>query len=350
MTQLELALDAGISARHLGFVETGRSKPGREMLLQVLEQLKVPFREQNRLLLAAGHAPAYPERSLEDPDLAPVREALDVILSGHEPYPTVAVDRVWNMVAANSTMFALTEAVDIDPELLEPPINVMRVGLHPRGLGPLFSNLGDWHAHWLKQREMRPKGVDDVIDRDRGRSLGHVQAFEARARRQFADGVAPTIGESVALLPSRCLGEEEACPTPVAQQPPDLMAGDAGSGQMHAHLDFGKPERAVEECLCHAGSPCFSETDRPAPVGPVCQREECEPTVDQRRARRPWGRDCRRPGAAGPGTARRVIAPTASSSGAWRWKVLMSTRQPRSISLGRRLRRPRSANTWRTTG
>ncbi len=153
VTQLELALDAGISARHLSFVETGRSKPGREMLLRVLAQLKVPFREQNRLLLAAGHAPAYPERSLNDPELAPVREALDVILSGHEPYPAVAVDRVWNMVASNSAMLALTEAVDIDPELLEPPINVMRVGLHPRGLGPLFVNLGDWHAHWLKRLE-----------------------------------------------------------------------------------------------------------------------------------------------------------------------------------------------------
>lgn len=161
VTQLELALDAGISARHLSFVETGRSKPGREMLLQVLEQLKVPFREQNRLLLAAGHALAYPERSLEDPDLAPVREALDVILSGHEPYPAVAVDRVWNMVAANSAMFALTEAVDIDPELLEPPINVMRVGLHPRGLGPLFSNLGYWHAHWLERLERQLAATGD---------------------------------------------------------------------------------------------------------------------------------------------------------------------------------------------
>lgn len=152
-TQLELALDAGISARHLSFVETGRSKPGRELLLQVLERLEVPFREQNRLLLAAGHAPAFPERSLEDPDLAPVRDALDVILSGHEPYPAVAVDRVWNLVAANSAMLALVESIDIDPALLEPPINVMRVGLHPRGLGPLFVNLRDWHAHWLKRLE-----------------------------------------------------------------------------------------------------------------------------------------------------------------------------------------------------
>jgi transcriptional regulator with XRE-family HTH domain len=161
MTQLGLALDAGISARHLSFVETGRSRPGRETLLRVLEQLEVPFREQNRLLLAAGHAPAYPERSLDDPDLAPVREALDLVLSGHEPYPAVAVDRAWNMVAANSAMLALTAAVEIDPELLEPPINVMRIGLHPRGLGPLFVNLGDWHAHWLKRLECQLAATED---------------------------------------------------------------------------------------------------------------------------------------------------------------------------------------------
>jgi transcriptional regulator with XRE-family HTH domain len=153
VTQLALALDAGISARHLSFVETGRSKPGRETLLRVLGQLEVPFREQNQLLLAAGHAPAFPEHSLDDPDLAPVREALDVILSGHEPYPAVAVDRVWNLIAANSAMLALTESVDIDPALLEPPINVIRIGLHPRGLGPLFANLGYWQAHWLKRLE-----------------------------------------------------------------------------------------------------------------------------------------------------------------------------------------------------
>lgn len=161
MTQLELALDAGISARHLSFLETGRSKPGRETLLRVLEQLKIPFREQNRLLLFAGHAPAYPERSLDDADLAPVRDALDVILSGHDPYPAVAVDRTWNMVAANTSMFALIEGVDIDPELLEPPINVIRVGLHPRGLGPLFVNLGDWHAHWLRRLERQLAATGD---------------------------------------------------------------------------------------------------------------------------------------------------------------------------------------------
>jgi transcriptional regulator with XRE-family HTH domain len=161
MTQLELALEAGVSARHLSFVETRRSKPGREMLLRVLEQLDVPFRERNRLLLAAGHAPAYPERPLDHPDLGPVREAIDAILSGHEPYPAVAVDRVWNLVAANSTMLALAETVEIAPELLEPPVNVMRVGLHPRGLGPLFVNHGDWHAHWLGRLERQLAATGD---------------------------------------------------------------------------------------------------------------------------------------------------------------------------------------------
>jgi transcriptional regulator with XRE-family HTH domain len=161
LTQLELALDAGISTRHLSFVETGRSKPGREMLLQVLEQLEVPFREQNRLLLAAGHAPAFPERSLDGPELAPVREALDLILTRHDPYPAVVVDRTWNLVAANPSMYALTASVDIDPALLEPPVNALRVGLHPKGLAPLIVNLGEWHAHFRERLERQLALSDD---------------------------------------------------------------------------------------------------------------------------------------------------------------------------------------------
>jgi transcriptional regulator with XRE-family HTH domain len=161
LTQLEVALDAEVSARHLSFVETGRSRPGRELLLRVLERLAVPFRERNRLLLDAGYAPAYPERSLDDPDLAPVREALDVVLSGHEPYPAVAVDRVWNMVAANSAMLALTAGIDIAPELLEPPINVIRIGLHPRGMAPLFLNIGDWHGHWVRRLDRQAAATRD---------------------------------------------------------------------------------------------------------------------------------------------------------------------------------------------
>ena len=166
LTQLALALDAGVSARHLSFVETGRSRPGREMLVRILEQLEVPFREQNRMLLASGHAPAFPERSLEDPELLPVREALDQILTGHEPYPAVVVDRAWNLVAANSAMRGLAEEVAIDPVLLEPPVNIMRLGFHPRGLAPLILNLGQWRAHFCQrlERQLAATGDPDLAD------------------------------------------------------------------------------------------------------------------------------------------------------------------------------------------
>jgi transcriptional regulator with XRE-family HTH domain len=146
-TQLDLALDAGISARHLSFVETGRSTPSPEMVLLLAEQLDVPLRERNHLLLAAGYAPGIPERSLQDPELAAVREAIDLILTGHDPYPAVVVDRGWNLVAANSAMRTL--ATWADPVLLKPPVNVMRVGLHPRGLARWTVNLGEVRAYFL---------------------------------------------------------------------------------------------------------------------------------------------------------------------------------------------------------
>jgi transcriptional regulator with XRE-family HTH domain len=164
LTQLELALDAGVSARHLSFVETGRSKPGREMLLAVAEQLHIPFRERNHLLLAAGHAPAFPERSLADSELAPVREALDRILAAHEPYPAVVFDRAWNLVAANDPMAELAATAELDPALLEPPINLLRIGLHPRGFAPLIVNLAHWRGHFLQRlaQQIAINGDDDL--------------------------------------------------------------------------------------------------------------------------------------------------------------------------------------------
>jgi len=149
MTQLELALEAGISPRHLSFVETGRSKPGRAMLLSVTEQLAIPYRERNEILLAAGYAPAFPERTLEDPALAPVREALERILAAHEPYPGVVFDRRWDVVSASKGMTALFEQAEIEPSLLEPPANVLRLGFHPRGVAPYIVNLAHWRRHFL---------------------------------------------------------------------------------------------------------------------------------------------------------------------------------------------------------
>lgn len=159
LSQLDLALDAGISPRHLSFVETGRSRPSAGMVLRLAEQLEVPLRERNQLLLAAGHAPAFPERSLEDPELAPVREALDLVLAGHEPYPAVVIDRQWNIVAANSATVALAEW--LDPALLEPPINMPRV---MRGMAPWIANLGEVMAYFGERlrRQVAITGDDDL--------------------------------------------------------------------------------------------------------------------------------------------------------------------------------------------
>ena len=121
------------------------------MLLKVAERLEIPFRDRNQLLLAAGHAPAFPERPLEDPSLAPVREALERILAAHDPYPAVVFDRAWNLVSANAAMSALTQGIEIAPALLEPPINILRLGLHPDGLAPLIVNLASWRAHFLER-------------------------------------------------------------------------------------------------------------------------------------------------------------------------------------------------------
>lgn len=150
-TQLDLALDAGVSARHLSFVETGRSQPGRQTMLRLLRELDVPFREQNELLLAAGHAPAFPERGLDDAELAPVRAALDLVLREHEPYPALAFDRHWNLVAANGPLLAMASHVPIDPDLLEPPLNILRTGFHPDGLAPWLTNLASWRTHFLSR-------------------------------------------------------------------------------------------------------------------------------------------------------------------------------------------------------
>jgi transcriptional regulator with XRE-family HTH domain len=162
MTQLELALGAGISARHLSFVETGRSTPGREMLLRVAEHLEIPYRERNQILLTAGHAPAFPERPLQDADLAPVRLAVDQILEAHQPFPGMAFDRGWNLVAANASATALVEGVDVDSALLEPPVNILRLGLHPGGLAPYIVNLAHWRAHFLGRLSQQIAVTDDV--------------------------------------------------------------------------------------------------------------------------------------------------------------------------------------------
>jgi transcriptional regulator with XRE-family HTH domain len=157
LSQLELALEARISARHLSFIETGRARPSREMVLHLSEQLRLPLRERNRLLLAAGFAPSFPQRPLDDPALAAAREAVGRILAGHMPCPALAVDRHWTLVAMNPAVSALLAGVS--PALLAPPVNVLRLSLHPEGLAPRIANLPDWRAHLLARL-----GLQDLAD------------------------------------------------------------------------------------------------------------------------------------------------------------------------------------------
>ncbi len=164
LSQLDLALEAGVSTRHLSFVETGRARPSPEMVLHLAEQLQVPLRERNQLLLAAGYAPEFGARALDDPDLAPIRDALGRVLAGHEPYPAIAVDRGWNLVASNSALEPLLQSVS--EELLVPPVNCLRLSLHPDGLAPRILNLAEWRGHLLDRVERQIALTDDESLRD----------------------------------------------------------------------------------------------------------------------------------------------------------------------------------------
>lgn len=158
-SQLDLALDADVSARHLSFVETGRAQPSREMLLRLAEHLEVPLRERNTLLTAAGYAPVYAATALDEPEMAAARRAIEMLLAGHEPYPALAVDRHWNLVTANRALGLLLEGVAA--ELLAPPVNVLRLSLHPDGVAPRIENLGQWREHALARLRQQVESTAD---------------------------------------------------------------------------------------------------------------------------------------------------------------------------------------------
>ncbi len=149
MSQLDLALEADISTRHLSFLETGRSQPSREMVQLLTEKLDMPLRERNIMLVSAGFAPVYSERSLDDPALQSARQAIDLVLKGHDPFPALAVDRHWSLVAGNDAMFSLVQGVD--PALLKPPVNVLRLSIHPAGLARRIVNFTEWRDHLVSR-------------------------------------------------------------------------------------------------------------------------------------------------------------------------------------------------------
>jgi transcriptional regulator with XRE-family HTH domain len=159
LSQLGLAVDAEISARHLSFVETGRAAPSREMVLRLAERLEVPLRERNVLLVAAGFAPAFPQRALDDPALKSARQAIDLVLKAHEPNPALAYDRHWNLVSANRMVAPLLDGV---PErLLGQPFNILRLAFHPEGLAPRTVNLAEWAAHLLERLHRQCEATAD---------------------------------------------------------------------------------------------------------------------------------------------------------------------------------------------
>lgn len=167
LSQLDLACEAEISTRHLSFVETGRAQPSREMLLHLAEQLDIPLRERNRLLGAAGFAPLYSQHDLADQALATAREAIEQLLRAHEPYPALAIDRHWNLLAANASVGPFLAGVA--DFLLGPPLNVLRLSLHPQGLAPRILNLAQWRAHLLLrlQRDVEISGdaaLQDLLE------------------------------------------------------------------------------------------------------------------------------------------------------------------------------------------
>ena len=227
LSQLDLASRADVSTRHLSYVETGRSQPTSGMILRLCDHLDVPLREQNRLLLAGGFAPAHPELRLADPPMAEANAALEAILQAHLPYPALVVDRHWELISANDAAFDLLDG--IDPDLLEPPVNVIRLSLHPRGLAPRIRNLEEWRT-----------------------------ALAGRLRREYDACADPALGE---LLDEVATGVEVVPGSAALVVPLQIDAGDAVLSFISTTTVFGTPrEVTLSELAIEAFYPADEAT------------------------------------------------------------------------------------------
>jgi transcriptional regulator with XRE-family HTH domain len=194
LSQLDLAAEVEISTRHLSFVETGRSQPSRAMVLRLVERLSVPLRERNAMLVAAGFAPMYSTHALSDPSMSSARAAVDLILNGHEPFPALLVDRHWTLVSANKTVLPMLAGVD--PSLLTPPMNMLRVTLHPKGMASRIENLAQWRHHVISrvQRDFELTADDvlkSLLDELRGYPGGEEDASGGDGAMNFGGVVVP---------------------------------------------------------------------------------------------------------------------------------------------------------------
>jgi transcriptional regulator with XRE-family HTH domain len=231
LSQLECACEAEISSKHLSFLETGRSQPSREMLLRLAELLEVPLRERNAMLIAAGYAPVFGHRSLDDPDLQAPRAAIQKLLKAMAPYPALAIDRYWNLLTANDA--ALRLLAGVSPSLMTPPINVLRLSLHPAGIANRIVNFSEWRAHLL-----------------------------ARLRHQveiYADPTLNALLEELSNLPqpSRKQREPSASPHAVAV-PLQLAHGDRVLSFISTTTVFGTP---IDVTLSEIALECFYPAD-----------------------------------------------------------------------------------------
>jgi len=195
MSQLELALEAEISTRHLSFVETGRAQPSRRMILALADRLDIPMRERNLVLMAGGFAPQFPERDLAAPEMSGVRQVIDVVLKGHLPYPAFAVDRRWNILASNQGLPRIYEGVD--EALLVPPVNGLRLSLHPQGLAPKIVNLAEWRAAILARVRAQVAASGDA----------ELAELYAELKSYDDDDIPDADGREAPLIPFRLASE-----------------------------------------------------------------------------------------------------------------------------------------------
>src|SRR6516162_3865630 len=203
LSQLALACDANMSTRQLSFIETGRSLPSRDMVLHLAERLEVPLRDRNLLLVAAGYAPVFPERALEDPALDAARKVIDLVLAGHAPYPALAVDRHWTIVAANKAVALLLER--IEASLLRAPVNALRLGLHPAGLAPRIANFAEWRAHLLTRLRRQ---IDLTADPVLVALLGELADYPTPAGGQ-SDRLHPSLEYADVVVPLKFVTDGE---------------------------------------------------------------------------------------------------------------------------------------------
>jgi transcriptional regulator with XRE-family HTH domain len=205
LSQLALACDADISQRHLSFVESGRALPSREMILHLAEQLDIPLRDRNALLVAAGFAPVYRERPLSDPALQSARKAVDLVLTGHEPWPALAVDRRWTLVTANRAVAPLLAGAEA--ALLQPPVNVLRLSLHPAGLAPRIVNLTEWRSHVLARLQRQVEVSADRVLADLLRELRNYPSRDGERRVQAHNGSDGAAGCAGVVVPLQIASE-----------------------------------------------------------------------------------------------------------------------------------------------